>query len=170
MNKLFKNNYTLKKILTFHTTEDSKIRTSFNSKFSSLIINNLKLPVDNLIRNRILKDNLNKFFNSNHTLEIYKNTKNVINKKSCGNIIFFEGLKNENITNPHITIILDISSVQFLSIINSINKNITNFLNNFTIEIFVSVKDFDNYQITEEYSGKYKDIKILNYEIYNIIF
>ena len=170
MNKLFKKNYTLKKILTFHTTVDSKVRTSFSSKYSSLIINNVKLPVDNLIRNKILKDNLNKFFNNNHTLEIYKNTKNVTNKKSYGNIIFFEGLKDENITDPYITTILNISSVQFLSIINSVNKNITNFLNNFTIEIFISAKEFDNYQITEEYTGKNKDIKILNYEIYNIIF
>ena len=143
MNKLFKKNYTLKKILTFHTTVDSKVRTSFSSKYSSLIINNVKLPVDNLIRNKILKDNLNKFFNSNHTLEIYKNTKNVTNKKSYGNIIFFEGLKDENITDPYITTILNISSVQFLSIINSVNKNITNFLNNFTIEIFISAKEFD---------------------------
>ena len=113
---------------------------------------------------------INALFLITNNYIIYKNTKNVTNKKNYGNIIFCEGLKDENITDPYITTILNISSVQFLSIINSVNKNITNFLNNFTIEIFISAKEFDNYQITEEYTGKNKDIKILNYEIYNIIF
>ncbi len=163
------NNKNLKRVITFFTTEESKIKSFFDVKNTRLIISNLKINSQKLIENGIIKDNLNRFFNKNHVLEIHKSVKKITNKKSCGSIFFYEGLRDEDIIEPKITVIIEITSIQFLLIGNSIKNNISDFLSNFNIDIYMSPSDFDYYKVSEKYSDNNKIIKILDYQINNII-
>ena len=78
-------------------------------------------------------------------------------------------MRDEDIIEPKITVIIEITSIQFLLIYNSIKNNISDFLSNFNIDIYMSPSDFDYYKVSERYSDNNKIIKILDYQINNII-
>lgn len=163
------NNKNLKRVISFFTTEESKIKSSFDVKNTRLLISNLKINSQKLIENGIIKDNLSRFFNKNHSLEIHKSVKKITNKRSCGSIFFYEGLRDEDIIEPKITVIIEVTSIQFLLISNSIKNNISDFLSNFIIDIHMLPSDFDYYKVSERYSDSNKIIKILDYQIHNTI-
>jgi hypothetical protein len=163
------NNKNLNRIISFFTTEQSRIKSFFDFKSSRLVISNLKINSQKLIENGIIKDNLNKFFNENHSLEISRSIKKTTNKRSCGSIFFYEGLRDEDIIEPKITVIIEVTSIQFLLIGNAIKNNISDFLSNFIIDIHMSPSDFDYYKVSDRYSDNNKIIKILDYKIKNII-